>query len=179
MIRDVDSKGKVILRPSWLDVQQAVHSLAESIRELRKQLPEKDFHPRYIVPIARGGLIPAGILAYILDMPVKGGIRVNTYHPHTGRSILKPDTPLADDSEILFVDDIVDSGSTAETVHYNYPNAHLVTPFGKQTGFAKAYAHTWFPASIRNEYIFKDSDWVEFPWDSNQVLAAITQARHK
>jgi len=113
------------------------------------------------VAITRGGLVPAAIVARELDIRVIDTISVKSYHDYTDRNeakvIKEPQAGLmGDGTGILIVDDLVDTGKTAELVRNLYPKAHLATVYAKPQG--KPLVHTYVTEVSQDTWIF-------FPWD--------------
>ena len=113
----------------------------------------------YIIGIARGGLIPATVLSYKLDVPMIP-IEWSTRGP--GRQWLPEYTKKElDGKKVLFVDDIIDSGKTIEDMEIELPKldfdvAALV--FNVDQSVNCDYWHLTIKRSINN-------DWIYFWWD--------------
>lgn len=114
---------------------------------------------RGIVAISRGGLVPAAILARVLDLRLIDTVCIASYD---GREkgpleVLKPASPeLGDGSGWLLVDDVADSGATAERARAMLPKAHYVTLYVKPAG------RPFVDAFLRE--VGQDV-WIDFPWD--------------
>ena len=87
-------------------------------RDLARSILESGFEPEVVVAIARGGLLPAGAIAYGLGAKNCGAINVEFY---TGigtvldaPEVLPPalDMDYLDGRRVLLVDDVADSGRT-------------------------------------------------------------------
>lgn len=114
---------------------------------------------RGIVAISRGGLVPAAILARVLDLRVVETICIASYD---GRekgpiAVLKAPPPeVGDGAGWLLVDDVADSGATAERARAMLPGAHYATLYVKPAGRP-------FVDSFLRE-VAQDV-WIDFPWD--------------
>jgi xanthine phosphoribosyltransferase len=95
-----------------------------------------------IVAVARGGLVPAAIVARELGIRVIETVCVASYE-HTTRSEVKLLKGAARDivalgdgegSAVLIVDDLVDTGQTARVVRDLLPQAHFATVYAKPMG---------------------------------------------
>ncbi len=93
-----------------------------------------------IVCITRGGLVPAAIIARELDIRVIETVSIASYHAYDAQGELKvlktisPDI-LADGGEkCLIIDDLTDTGKTAEVVRKMMPKAHFATVYAKPKG---------------------------------------------
>lgn len=131
--------------------------------DLARQVTESGFRPRIVIAIARGGLLPAGALAYALDVELVDAINVERY---SSASQAVPDpvmlAPRLDSASvagepILIVDDITDSGRTLGLV------TRLLRGFGADVRSAVLFSkpNTVFPS----DYLWRRTDgWVRFPW---------------
>ena len=113
-----------------------------------------------IIAITRGGLTPAMIIARELDIRTVDTISIRCYqHQNMGKpEILKmphPDLP-RDSSDILVIDDLVDTGTTLKVVRKLYPKATYSTVYAKPEG-----------KPLVDVYITEVSQdtWIYFPWD--------------
>ena len=110
-----------------------------------------------IYAITRGGLVPAAIIARELDIHYIDTICISSYNwKEQGESnvIKKVD----DDGEgWLLIDDLVDTGKTAEIARDMVPKAHFATVYAKPEG-----------RPMVDTYITEVSQdtWILFPWDA-------------
>jgi adenine/guanine phosphoribosyltransferase-like PRPP-binding protein len=110
-----------------------------------------------IVAITRGGLVPAAIIARELEIRLVETVCVMSY---SGRdqgtaSVLKGVE--GDGDGWLLIDDLVDTGKTAQVVREMLPKAHFATIYAKPAG-----------RPLVDTYITEVSQdtWILFPWDS-------------
>ena len=110
-----------------------------------------------VVAIARGGLVPATIVARELELRVIDTICVASYeHQQQGEvRILK--SVDGDGEGWLLVDDLVDTGQTATAVRAVLPKAHFATVFAKPAG--RPLVDT-FVTEVSQD------TWIHFPWDT-------------
>ncbi len=122
-----------------------------------------------IVAIARGGLVPAAIVARELNIRVVECVAAKSYdHQNQGKiDILKSLSKdiLAMDKaskKVLIVDDLVDTGATARAVREMLPNAHFATVYAKPLG-----------NDVVDTFITEVSQdtWIYFPWDLDVTYA--------
>lgn len=135
---------------SWDDFHRQVKILAQKIKE------SGDFDR--IIAVSRGGLIPAGILAYELGIRDCGVVNVSSYDGESRRqdeeievSGTQPDA----DTRTLIVDDLADSGRTLKILRQKYPQAITACVYAKPAGQS---ACDIFAAAMPDR-------WVVFPWD--------------
>ncbi len=109
-----------------------------------------------IVAIARGGLVPAHIVARELDIRLIDTICVSTYDEQVQRApeILKGVSGTG--AGWLIIDDLVDTGQTGRLVRDMLPEAHFATVYAKPAG-----------RSVVDTFVTEVSQdtWILFPWD--------------
>ena len=115
-----------------------------------------------IVCITRGGLVPAAIISRELGIRVIETVSVASYHDYANQGdlkVLKGIAPeiLADEGETcLIIDDLTDTGKTAEVVRRMLPKAHFATVYAKPKG--RPLVDT-FVTEVSQD------TWIYFPWD--------------
>ena len=116
---------------------------------------------RGIVAIARGGLIPAAIVARELECRLIETISVMTYAEEWGTQgqsvVLKAPDAAGDGDGFLIVDDLVDSGVTARLARGLLPRAHFSCLYAKPAGLP-----------VTDTYVTQvpQDTWILFPWDT-------------
>lgn len=123
-------------------------------RTLARQLMDNPWHG--ILAIARGGLVPAAILARELEIRLVDTLCVASYD-HTLQGELNLIKGVAGEGEgWLLVDDLVDTGKTARFLRAQLPRAAFASVYAKPAGRPLAdYVIREFPQDV----------WVHFPWD--------------
>jgi len=120
---------------------------------------------RAIVCVARGGLVPAAIVARELGIRLIESICVASY-AHTTQSELKVlkdvaaavvGTGQSAGEGVLIVDDLVDTGRTAKVVRDRLPGAHFASVYAKPMG--RPLVDTFITEVSQDTWIF-------FPWDT-------------
>lgn len=135
------------------------------VRELAQAVVDSGFTPDVVLGIARGGLIPAGALAYALDTKNLFTLSVEFYTGVDTRLdvpvMLPPflDAHDLDDATVLVVDDVADTGRTLELVH------HFCAGHVAEVRTAVLYEK---PHSvIKADYAWRYTDrWINFPWST-------------
>jgi len=141
------------LRISWSQFNEDTVSLS-------KKLINQNW--KGIVAITRGGLVPANILAYELDIKLIDTICISSYDDQDQKNaniIKKPESAdIKDGSGWLVVDDLIDTGKTAEIIRAHYPKATFVTTYAKTHG--KAFVDHYSIETTSNQ-------WILLPWDED------------
>ncbi len=137
----------------------------EAGRELAQQIADSGFVPDVVLGIARGGLIPAGSIAYALDCKNLFTMNVEFYTGvGTTRDVPVMLPPLLDATEldglsVLIVDDVADSGKTLQMVQ-EFCEGH--------SSYVRSAVIYEKPRSvIRADYVWRHTDkWINFPWST-------------
>lgn len=135
----------------------------DASRELAKTVWDSGFEPDLIVCVARGGLIPAGGIAYALEQKSMLVLNVEFY-TGIGTTLLDPRLvdPVPDNhgmtgKKVLIVDDVADSGRTLEFVR------GICAQYTEDIRVAVLYQKP--RSTIKCEYVWKETDkWISFPW---------------
>jgi len=119
-----------------------------------------------IVCVTRGGLVPAAIVARELDVRLIETVCVSSYHDYKNQGELMLLKGIADaivsiaggeGRGVLIVDDLVDTGKTAQIVRSILPKAHFATVYAKPMG--RLLVDTFITE------VSQDT-WIYFPWDT-------------
>lgn len=142
------------------------NTFGQACRELTQQVVDSGFEPDIILSITRGGLLPAGAIAYALDNKNVHIINVEFYTGINERlpaPVFLPPLPSTNylaDQRILIVDDVADTGETLRHVR----------DFCDTTAAAESRVAVLYekPRSIiACDYVWKRTDeWISFPWSS-------------
>jgi hypoxanthine phosphoribosyltransferase len=135
----------------------------QASRDLARRILADGFEPEVVVAIARGGLLPAGAIAYGLGVKNCGALNVEFY---TGigtvldaPEVLPPllDIDYLEGRRVLLVDDVADSGRTLALA------VQLLRDRGADMRSVVIYTK---PTTIvRPDYSWKDTGlWIDFPW---------------
>lgn len=111
-----------------------------------------------VVAVTRGGLVPAAIIARELEVRLIDTVCVSSYDHQDLREslVLKGAEGAGDGAGWLIVDDLVDTGRTAEIVRKMLPKAHFATIYAKPSG--RPLVDTFITEVSQDTWIF-------FPWD--------------
>lgn len=116
---------------------------------------------RSIVGIARGGLVPAAIIARELGIRTVDTVCIASYQGQVqGEPQILKDVS-GDGDGILVVDDLVDTGVTARLVRTLLPKAHIATVYAKPEG---RDAVDTFVTMVSQD------TWIVFPWDQGDPV---------
>lgn len=133
---------------TWDNMQMYTRQLAE------KLLPADQW--KGIIAVSRGGLVPAAILARELSIRHIDTVCISSYDHDHQRDIHVIKRAQGDGDGFLIVDDLVDTGGTAEVIREMYPKAVFVAVCAKPAGRHLVDFHV----------VDIDQDcWIEQPWD--------------
>ena len=122
-----------------------------------------------IVAITRGGLVPAALVARELDIRLVDTICVTSYDAGAGGGVEQRQGKVnvlkgvpGDGEGYLLIDDLVDTGRTAQAVRQLLPKAYFATLYAKPAG--RQFVDTFVKE-------FKQTKWIHFPWDIEYSFA--------
>jgi len=140
-----------------------------------KKIQVSGYHPEVVVGVARGGLVPARILADLLETQELDFLQIEFYQdisqtkqrPTLTKALRVPATG----KRILIVDDVADTGESLKLA-----NTHLQNLGASKIKNATLYQK---PKSVITPDFFEKRtvNWVVFPWDTKETLRKIMQ-RH-
>lgn len=146
---------------SWVELHRDARYLSEILHAKGRW--------QGIIAITRGGLVPAALVARELDIRLIDTICVTSYgageagasaQMQGGVTLLKGVD--GDGDGFLLIDDLVDTGRTAQAVRQLLPKAHFATLYAKPAG--RPIVDTFVKE-------FKQSKWIHFPWDIEYSFA--------
>lgn len=136
---------------SWHETHREATDLADRLKGLGPW--------NGMVAITRGGLVPAAVVARVLGIRLIDTICLASYEREVRGpvQIIKPAPESMGKGEgWLLIDDVADSGATAEEARRQLPKAHYAALYVKPA--ARPYVDTF----LREV----DQDvWIDFPWD--------------
>lgn len=141
----------------------------EATRALSRTIIADGFIPDVVVAIARGGLLPAGAIAYGLGIKSCGALNVEFY---TGigtvldaPALLPPDLDMGylPGKRVLLVDDVADSGRTLALA------VQMLKDAGADVRSVCIYIK---PGSVATpDYSWHETDlWIDFPWSARGTV---------
>lgn len=134
------SKSK-INKVSFGEIREAVEDIAETFK----------YKTKLIVGITRGGLVPAVMLSHKMNIPMK---TVQIQLRDSTETLELESLRVYNNRDVLFIDDINDTGETIKLIQEYAPLANFATIHKKKE------------STIRDAYYHKVVDgWVEYPWE--------------
>jgi len=111
-----------------------------------------------VIAVARGGLVPACIVARELDLRLVETFCISTYdHKDQGSATILKGLDSAGEGEgWLVVDDLVDTGNTFRIIRKSLPKAHYGCVYAKPQGLDTVDT---FITEVSQD------TWIHFPWD--------------
>jgi hypoxanthine phosphoribosyltransferase len=145
--------------------------LGEAARSLGAQIIADDYRPEVILGIARGGLLPAGAVAYALGIKNACAMSVEFYTGVEERLDVPmvlppvPDLVTLADKQLLIVDDVADTGGTLQVVHDFCK--------GKVAEVRTAVLYEKPRSLVKCDYVWRRTErWITFPWSADDPLEA-------
>ena len=112
---------------------------------------------RSVIAVTRGGLVPAAIVARELDVRLVDTVCIASYDDREQGPVQVLKSAAGDGADHLIIDDLVDTGRTAEVVRRMLPKAHFATVYAKPKG--RPLVDTFITE------VSQDT-WIAFPWDT-------------
>ncbi|MGL1957557.1 MAG: xanthine phosphoribosyltransferase [Colwellia sp.] len=144
------SKYELDFFVSWEEIHKAGRRLAKVLHDLQEW--------KGILAVTRGGMVPTAIIARELNIRLIDTICISSYEGQQ-----RGDFTLSKFPEIpnggkgwLIIDDLVDTGKTADEVRSRFPNAHFATIYAKPAGIE--YVDSYVEEVTQGT-------WIRFPWD--------------
>jgi uncharacterized protein len=144
------------------------HGIQFALTDLVNKLGDADFIPDAIIGIGRGGLIPATLLAYKLNVKDIYNYSVRSYNDLDQRETIQVIQGLdkhLTDKKLLVVDDLSDSGNTLSYIKQQLNQLHTTACDIKiATLFIKSKT-SLIPDFYSSEY--QNETWLVFPWETD------------
>ncbi len=135
---------------SWEDINRDARELARRLSGLG---PFSG-----IVAIARGGLVPAAIVARALKIRMVDTVCVASYRDRERGDVTVLKKIAGDGAGLVVVDDLADTGNTIRAIRALLPRAHYAVLYTKPLGV---------PFADTSVSSVSEDTWIAFPWDSS------------
>lgn len=141
---------------SWEDVDNLIARVSNKLQE--RLLVGSSAQDYEIIAIANGGIIPATLLSYKLE------IKPINIFPIIDKKAISHKIPILDSTKkYLLVDEIYDTGKTIDLVEQymtrvNYVKIFLLQRYNTDSASDHLYGK-----------ILNDSRWVVFPWEDQTI----------
>jgi len=114
---------------------------------------------RGIIGVARGGLVPAAVIARELDIRLVDTVCVTSYDHQTRGDVNVLKEPSGTGEGWLVIDDLAHTGNTFKVIRALVPDAHFATVYAKPEG-----------RSMVDSFVTEVSQdtWIHFPWDTER-----------
>ena len=158
-----DSKYRRTFPISW-------EQLHRDSKALSWRLLDMDYF-KGIIAITRGGMVPAAIIARELSIHLVDTISISSYDWKDKKGDAEILKSFQGDGEgYLLIDDLVDTGRTAQIVREIVPKAHFATIYAKPAG--KPLVDT-FVTEVSQD------TWILFPWDAESQFVSPIAGRER
>ncbi len=134
-------------------------------QEIQGRLARGAPKPDRLIGVARGGWVPAVLLAAALDVRCLQSVQVSLYdgrerreEPRLQGPVPPPAGPSQDPAATWIVDEMVDSGRTLRALRSVYPAAHLAVLVRRPQGPGAGEPDLVAGCEVTS------SSWVLFPW---------------
>jgi hypoxanthine phosphoribosyltransferase len=138
---------------TWQEIHNATRALAQTIKDA-------NFNPTTIVAVAKGGIIPAGILLQFFPQAHFVVLRVESYDKKEQGEVLihNPEVlTFVDFRRTLVVDDICDSGNTFQAIDNLFPSMRYAAIFRRSANPKQFHCYSGWLAT--------EDSWLNFPWE--------------
>lgn len=153
-----------LIAPTWRDIQKSCLKIAEKTKA-------EDFKPEIIIGVARGGWIPARLLADLLGISKLVSLGISFYsdiaQTEKAPVITQPISDKIEGKVVLMVDDVADTGQSLKI-----GRDHVARLQPKSLKIATIYKKPW--SIIAPDYFTSVSDaWIVFPWEQAESARSL------
>ncbi len=153
-----------LVAPSWEEIQQ-------SCLEIASKTKTDGFKPDIIVGVARGGWIPARLIADILGIGNLTSLGISFYSDiattEKKPTITQPISANIKGKVTLMVDDVADTGQSLKI-----GRDHVAELLPRRLKIATIYKKPW--SIITPDYYTRESDaWIVFPWEQAESTRSL------
>jgi xanthine phosphoribosyltransferase len=146
---------------SWIELHRDARYLSRLLHKMGDW--------KGIIAVTRGGLVPAALVARELDLRLVDTVCIVSYVAGAAGAAATEQGQVkilkgveGDGDGFLLIDDLVDTGKTAQVVRKLLPKAYFATLYAKPAG--KPYVDLCVKE-------FKQNKWIHFPWDIDYTFA--------
>lgn len=131
--------------------------IKNACKDIADKIKSENHEKITIVAVARGGLVPATIIAHLLGIKDIRFIRLSSYANDHQQSELVDTTfdEIPNTETTYIIDDICDSGETLLYLRKKYPLAKICVVINKNQTIKPDFAPITEPAGL----------WINFPWE--------------
>lgn len=109
-----------------------------------------------IIAVARGGYIPATIIAHTMWIKNVRSISLSTYNEDNIMNDVTVNNIFKDDDKWLIIDELADTGSTFNKIRKYLPNSVYAVVYSKPNGLQLT---DYYGKKIPQD------EWIVFPWE--------------
>lgn len=167
----IDDMNRGIIKKTWMEIE-------ERVKHISKQILERGFKPDCIVGIARGGLVPAVMLAYKLECRMLGFIQFQRTKDEKPFSLFNNSNllysvglPRTSIKRVLLVDDIIVKGiifkDAIAIIQHEYGPIEILGAFlykVNNSGGENIETHSYIFSEAIN-----GNDWIVYPWEQDPI----------
>lgn len=141
--------------------------------ELVEQIQRSKIKYDGVIGIARGGLVPATIVAHALDLPVLHAFVASSYQGSKQEDIVTLNNTslpaICEQKNLLVIDDLLDSGRTIKVLYKLFENVDYCN-----LDFSAIYVKGTKPKDPRLQYVVNrpviaPEEWLVFPYEKKDV----------
>lgn len=138
----------------WKEIQRLSDKLAQAIAA-----DCTDLEQATLVAVSRGGLVPAQLVAYRLNIRDVRVMKLISYDVENKRGEIKDISTdrLFDGGDVYFIDDLADSGETVKYIRKKFPSSRICSLLMKTCCETK-------PDICACDTVDAEA-WLVFPWD--------------
>ncbi len=131
--------------------------IKNACKDIADKIKSENHEKITIVAVARGGLVPATIIAHLLGIKDIKFIRLSSYaNDHQQSELIDTTFDEIPNAETTYIiDDICDSGETLLYLRKKYPLAKICVVINKNQTIKPDFAPITEPAGL----------WINFPWE--------------
>ena len=131
--------------------------IKNACKDIADKIKSENLEKITIVAVARGGLVPATIIAHLLGIKDIRFIRLSSYaNDHQQSELIDTTFDEIPNAETTYIiDDICDSGETLLYLRKKYPLAKICVVINKNSTIKPDFAPITEPAGL----------WINFPWE--------------